>query len=298
MRFTLNKDQRGNGSDPSKFSFLFSSSLRPGILLYESSIILSLLNILTSTLSYIPQSSSIFSNPHLIQIGFFVCGCQPHQQQGKAVEETVLGRSLKSALEIDFDENTEKVDLKGTELGTGPNINQVEGTQKPKTEAAAATMLRNGEPLLIMAPFAKAFNMTNGDLGINEAPSVRSDRAIVEEILHVDTDDSVNDDGGVNEGNQLSPDEKLFIDVLVRSESESLEDRPHVQTSSNEVLFPDLTAEEIGFTGNGGIGEDNDGRDVEGVEQVEIGDNEGLSLEQPTLGVSGKDMTQINIRLY
>ena len=90
--------------------------------------------------------------------------------------------------------------------------------------------------------------MTNGDFGINEAPSVRSDRAIVEEILHVDTDDSVNNDGGVNEGNQLSPDEKLFIDVLVRSESESLEDRPHVQTSSNEVLFPDLTAEEIGFT--------------------------------------------------
>ena len=180
MRFTLNKDQRGNGSDPSKFSFLFSSSLRPGILLYESSIILSLLNILTSTLSYIPQSSSIFSNPHLIQIGVFVCGCQPHQQQGKAVEETVLGRSLKSALEIDFDENTEKVDLKGTELGTGPNINQVEGTQKPKTEDAAATMLRNGEPLLIMAPFAKAFNMTNGDLGINEAPSVRSDQAIVD----------------------------------------------------------------------------------------------------------------------
>ena len=302
----MNKDQRGNGSDPSKFSFLFSSSLRPGILLYESSIILSLLNILTSTLSYIPQSSSIFSNPHLIQIGFFVCGCQPHQQQGKAVEETVLGRSLKSALEIDFDENTEEaseVDLKGTELGTGPNINQVEGTQKPKTEAAAATMLRNGESLLlIMAPFAKAFNMTNGDLGINEAPSVRSDQAIVEEILHVDTDDSVNNDGGVNEGNQLSPDEKLFIDVLVRSESESLEDRPHVQTSSNEVLFPDLTAEEIGFTGNGGIGEDNDGRDVEGVEQVhidvEIGDNEGLRLEQPTLGVSGKDMPQINVRLY
>ena len=120
--------------------------------------------------------------------------------------------------------------------------------------------------------------------------------------IYVDTDDSVNNDGGVNEGNQLSPDEKLFIDVLVRSESESLEDRPHVQTSSNEVLFPDLTAEEIGFTGNGGIGEDNDGRDVEGVEQVhidvEIGDNEGLSLEQPTLGVSGKDMPQINIRLY
>ena len=302
----MNKDQqRDNGSDPSKVSYLVSSSLRPGILLYESSIILSLLNILTSTLSYIPQSSSIFSNPHLIQIGFFVCGCQPHQQQGKAVEETVLGRSLKSALEIDFDENTEEaseVDLKGTELGTGPNINQVEGTQKPKTEAAAATMLRNGEPLLIMAPFAKAFNMTNGDLGINEAPSVRSDRAIVEEILHVDTDDSVNNDGGVNEGNQLSPDEKLFIDVLVRSESESLEDRPHVQTSSNEVLFPDLTAEEIGFTGNGGIGEDNDGRDVEGVEQVhidvEIGDNEVLSLDQPTLGVSGKNIPQINIRFY
>ena len=179
MRFTLNKDQRGNGSDPSKFSCFFSSSLRPGILLYESSIILSLLNILTSTLSYIPQSSSIFSNPHLIQIGVFVCGCQPHQQQ--ALEENVLGRSLKSALEIDFDENTEKVDLKGTELGTGPNINQVEGTQKPKTEAAAATMLRNGESLLlIMAPFAKAFNMTNGDLRINEAPSVRSDQAIVD----------------------------------------------------------------------------------------------------------------------
>ena len=100
------------------------------------------------------------------------------------MEETVLGRSLKSALEIDFDENTEEaseVDLKGTELGTGPNINQVEGTQKPKTEAAAATMLRNGESLLlIMAPFAKAFNMTNGDLGINEAPSVRSDQAIVD----------------------------------------------------------------------------------------------------------------------
>ena len=50
--------------------------------------------------------------------------------------------------------------------------------------------------------------------------------------IYVDTDDSVNNDGGVNEGNQLSPDEKLFIDVLVRSESESLEDRPHVQTSS------------------------------------------------------------------
>ena len=100
------------------------------------------------------------------------------------MEETVLGRSLKSALEIDFDENTEEaseVDLKGTELGTGPNINQVEGTQKPKTEAAAATMLRNGESLLlIMASFAKAFNMTNGDLGINEAPSVRSDQAIVD----------------------------------------------------------------------------------------------------------------------
>ena len=113
--------------------------------------------------------------------------------------------------------------------------------------------------------------------------------------IYVDTDDSVNNDGGVNEGNQLSPDEKLFIDVLVRSESESLEDRPHVQTSSNEVLFPDLTAEEIGFTGTGGIGEDNDGRDVEGVEQVEIGDNEGLSLDQPTLGVSGKNMPQNNI---
>ena len=315
MRFTLNKDQRGNGSDPSKFSFLFSSSLRPGILLYESSIILSLLNILTSTLSYIPQSSSIFSNPHLIQIGVFVCGCQPHQQQGKAVEETVLGRSLKSALEIDFDENTEEaseVDLKGTELGTGPNINQVEGTQKPKTEAAAATMLRNGESLLlIMAPFAKAFNMTNGDLGINEAPSVRSDRAIVEEILHVETDDSINDDGGVNEGNQFSPDEKLFIDVLERSESlddGATADRTHVQTEQAvltktiEILFPDLTAAEIGFNGTGGIGEDNDGRDVEGVEQVhvdvEIGDNEGLSLEQPTLGVSGKNMPQINIRFY
>ena len=165
------------------------------------SLLLSLLNDLTSTLSYTPQSSSISSNPHLIQIGVFVCGCQPHQQQ--ALEENVLGRSLKSALEIDFDENTEEaseVDLKGTELGTGPNINQVEGTQKPKTEAAAATILRNGEPLLIMAPFAKAFNMTNGDLGINEAPSVRSDRAIVEEILHVETDDSVNNDGGVNEG--------------------------------------------------------------------------------------------------
>ena len=56
------------------------------------------------------------------------------------------------------------------------------------------------------------------------------------------------------------------------------------------------------FTGTGGIGEDNDGRDVEGVEQVhidvEIGDNEGLSLDQPTLGVSGKNMHQINIRLY
>ena len=286
-------------------NFLFFFHLLSGQVFYYMSLLLSLLNNLTSTVSYILQSSSISSNPHLIQIGVFVCGCQPHQQQGKAVEETVLGRSLKSALEIDFDENTEEaseVDLKGTELGTGPNINQVEGTQKPKTEAAAATMLRNGEPLLIMAPFAKAFNMTNGDLGINEAPSVRSDRAIVEEILHVETDDSVNNDGGVNEGNQLSPDEKLFIDVLVRSESESLEDRPHVQTSSNEVLFPDLTAEEIGFTGNGGIGEDNDGRDVEGVEQVhidvEIGDNEGLSLEQPTLGVSGKNMHQINIRLY
>ena len=144
--------------------------------------------------------------------------------------------------------------------------------------------------------------MTNGDFGINEAPSVRSDRAIVEEILHVETDDSVNNDGGVNEGNQLSPDEKLFIDVLVRSESESLEDRPHVQTSSNEVLFPDLTAEEIGFTGTGGIGEDNDGRDVEGVGQVhidaEIGDNEGVSLEQPTLGSSGKNIPQINFRFY
>ena len=270
--------------------------------------------ILTSTLSFIPQSFSIYSNPHLIliQIGVFVCGCRPHQQQGKDLEENVLGRSLKSALEIDFDENTEKVDLKGTELGTGPNINQVEGTQKPKTEDAAATMLRNGESLLlIMAPFAKAFNMTNGDLGINEAPSVRSDRAIVEEILHVETDDSVNNDGGVNEGNQFSPDEKLFIDVLVRSESlddGATADRTHVQTEQAvltktiEILFPDLTAEEIGFTGNGGIGEDNDGRDVEGVEQVhidaEIDYNDGPSLEQPTLGVSGKDMAQINIRLY
>ena len=147
--------------------------------------------------------------------------------------------------------------------------------------------------------------MTNGDFGINEAPSVRSDRAIVEEILHVDTDDSVNNDGGVNEGNQLSPDEKLFIDVLVRSESlddGATADRTHVQTEQAvltktiEILFPDLTAEEIGFTGTGGIGEDNDGRDVEGVEQVhidvEIGDNEGLSLEQPTLGASGKNMTR------
>ena len=153
--------------------------------------------------------------------------------------------------------------------------------------------------------------MTNDDFGINEAPSVRSDRAIVEEILHVETDDSANNDGGVNEGNQLSPDEKLFIDVLVRSESlddGATADRTHVQTEqavltkTTEILFPDLTAEEIGFTGTGGIGEDNDGRDVEGVEQVhidvEIGDNEGLSLEQPTLGVSGKDMPQINVRLY
>ena len=145
--------------------------------------------------------------------------------------------------------------------------------------------------------------MTNGDFGINEAPSVRSDRAIVEEILHVDTDDSVNNDGGVNQGNRFSPDEKLFIDVLLRSESlddGATADRTHVQTEQTvltktiEILFPDLTAEKIGFTGTGGIGEDNDGRDVEGVEQVhidvEIGDNEGLRLEQPTLGVSGKEI--------
>ena len=94
----------------------------------------------------------------------------------------------------------------------------------------------------------------------------------------------------------------LFRQQDIKHSTQCLEDRPHVQTSSNEVLFPDLTAEEIGFTGNGGIGEDNDGRDVEGVEQVhidvEIGDNEGLRLEQPTLGVSGKDMPQINVRLY
>ena len=121
--------------------------------------------------------------------------------------------------------------------------------------------------------------------------------------IYVDTDDSVNNDGGVNEGNQLSPDEKLFIDVLVRSESlddGATADRTHVQTEQAvltktiEILFPDLTAEEIGFTGTGGIGEDNDGHDVEGVEQVhidvEIGDNEGLSLEQPTLGASGKEI--------
>ena len=119
------------------------------------------------------------------------------------------------------------------------------------------------ERLLIMAPFAKAFNFTFDDLGVNEASGIHLDPAMEEEeVLFINADDSVDDgvdDGGnevrVNEDNsvdivrQSSPDEVLFINVSVEgiSSDGSGADKHHVQTKQQttltEILFPEVKAD-------------------------------------------------------
>ena len=142
------------------------------------------------------------------------------------------------------------------------------------------------ERLLIMAQFAKAFNFTYENLGVNEESGVHLDPSEAEEVLFVDADDNVNNDGGgsedrVNEDNEVgfvrqsSPDEVLFINVSMESVSDNRgADEHDLQTKQKttlmEILFPDLKSED-GFKDTIGNGENKDDHDKQGVEQVHIG---------------------------
>ena len=155
------------------------------------------------------------------------------------------------------------------------------GDDGPQQDSGVKDYQLDEERLLIMAPFAKAFNFTFDDLGDDEASGVQLDPAMEEEeVLFVNSDDSVdNGDGGnevrVNEDNEVdfvhqsSPDEVLFINVSMEDVSDARRaDEHHVQTKTTftEILFPDVKADDT--IGNG---EDKDGHDEEGVEHVHIG---------------------------
>ena len=210
-----------------------------------------------------------------------------------------------------LDENAEQgiePDVMGAQLESGMNNYQTGEVFETRTESPDGMRLRSVEPLLIMAPFAKAFNLTDDNLGVNEVPHVHSVPTIEEEILHVDADDSVNnDDGvqkqGVNEENGTdSPDEVIFINV---PEEEGISDSHGDSTSTvsdvhmqqikmKEILFPDVKADD-GFTDAIGEGD----HDEEGIEQIDIGveiaDKEGLRQKQPGLDAPGNRILDTNI---
>ena len=201
-----------------------------------------------------------------------VHGCQPHQDLGFE-ENGRLGR-------FGFTTGME------AEEGEG-------GDDGPQQDSGVKDYQLDEERLLIMAPFAKAFNFTFDDLGDDEASGVQLDPAMEEEeVLFVNSDDSVdNGDGGnevrVNEDNEVdfvhqsSPDEVLFINVSMEDVSDARRaDEHHVQTKTTftEILFPDVKADN-GFKDTTGNGEDKEDHDEEGVEQVhvgvEVGEDEG-----------------------
>ena len=224
------------------------------------------------------------------------------------MEESSLGRSLKSALLDENDEQGIELDVIPTQLDSGMNNYQTGEVFEAKTESADAMRL------LIMAPFAKAFNLTDDKLGVNEVPHIHSVPTIKEEILYVDAEDSViNDDviqkQRVYEENgtdfvSSSTDEVFSInvpEVEVISDSHgdsTVSDGRHVhmqqQIKMEEILFPDVEADN-GFTDT--IGKDD--RDEKGVDQIDIGleiaDKElVLGQKQPGLGEPGIWMLDTN----
>ena len=216
-----------------------------------------------------------------------------------------------------LDENNEQgieLDVIATQLDSGMNNYQTGEVFETRTDSPDGMRLRSIEPLLIMAPFAKAFNLTDDNLGVNEVPYAHSLPTTEEEILHVDADDGVNNyDGvqkqGVNEENgtdlvSSSPDEVLFINVpdgegISDSHGDStVSDGRHAhmqQIKMKEILFPDIAVDN-GFTDATG----KDDHDEEGVEQIDIGveiaDKEVvLSQKQPGLHAPGIRILDTNI---
>ena len=216
-----------------------------------------------------------------------VHGCQPQQDLG--FEENGLGRfGFTTGLEAEEGE------------GGDDGVQQDSGVKDYQLDE---------ERLLIMAPFAKAFNFTFDDLGVDEASDVQLDPAMEEEeVLFVDADAGVDNDGDggnevrVNEDNsvdivrQSSPDEVLFLNVSVEDVNDgSGADEHHVhtkqQTTLAEILFPDVKADN-GFKDTTGNGEDKDGRDEEGVEQVHVGVEVGED-EGPGKGLDAPGMKMV-----
>ena len=221
------------------------------------------------------------------------------------MEENGLGRSLKSATLDENDEQGIELDVIATQLDSGMNNYQNGEVFEARTESP------DGMRLLIMAPFAKAFNLTDDNLGVNEVPHIHSVPTMEEEILHFDADDSVNNDDGVQKqrvheenGTDFvlsSPDVVLSINVPEEEgisdihDDSTLSEGLHMQQiKMEEILFPDVKADNC-FTNT-------IRKDEEGVEQIDIGVEiadmeEVLFQKQPRPDAPGIRMRDTNILL-
>ena len=216
-----------------------------------------------------------------------VNGCQPQQDLGFE-ENGRLGR-------FGFTTGME------AEEGEG-------GDDGPQQDSGVKDYQLDEERLLIMAPFAKAFNFTFDYLGVDETSGVHFDPATEgEEVLFIDTEDSVNNDGGgnedrVNEDNEVdfvrqsSPDEVLFFNVSVEGASDgSGADEHHLQTKQQttlaEILFPEVKADDD-FKDTTGNGEDKEDHYEEGIEQVHVGVEVGED-EGPGKGLDAPGMKMV-----